>query len=199
MLAVSIRSLTSSLNFSLQTHPSADLTKVKDLFAQHFPDVTSSTSHGVDDTKWLESALENLKMQLVSNKSSRSNTTSTNTSPIANNNNVTNNNHLNNISDVETNNLNNSAVNGDSNSSTSSAAENEIVLLQNAQLKTTVEEYKNIIAETVSLSSTCITVHLNLVGLTFYPDRKACWRILNQKCANKTPTGRRLFCWKTTK
>lgn len=101
---------------------------------------------------WLESVLENLKEQLVSNKSSRSNATSTNTSPIANNNNVTNNNHLNNCSDVETNKLNNSAVNGDSNSSTSSAAENELVLLQNAQLKTTVEEYKNIIAETVSFN-----------------------------------------------
>lgn len=83
-------------------------------------------------------------MQLVSNKSSLNNTT--NTSPIANNNNVTNNNHLNNNS------VNNSSasLNGDSNSSTSSSvAENELVLLQNAQLKTTVEEYKNIIAETV--------------------------------------------------
>lgn len=82
-------------------------------------------------------------MQLVSNKSSLNNTS--NTSPIANNNNVTNNNHLNNNS------VNNSsALNGDSNSSTSSSvAENELVLLQNAQLKTTVEEYKNIIAETV--------------------------------------------------
>lgn len=124
------------------------MTKVKDLFAQHFPEATSSTKSDGDDTKWLESVLENLKMQLVSNKSSLSN--STNTSPIANNNNVTNNNHLNNCSDVEKNNLNNTATNGDSNSSTSSNSENELVLLQNAQLKTTVEEYKNIIAETVS-------------------------------------------------
>lgn len=118
--------------------------KVKDLFTQHFPEATSSISDG-DVSKWLESALENLKLQLVSNKSSRS--TSTNSSTA---NSVTNNNHLNNCSDVEKSNLNNSAVNGDSNSSTSSAAENEVVLLQNAQLKTTVEEYKNIIAETVS-------------------------------------------------
>lgn len=123
---------------------------MKDLVAKHFPDVSSSSSDG-DDAKWLESILENLKQQLVSNKSSRSNTsTNSNSSPIANNNNVTNNNHLNSCSEVEKNNLNNNAVNGDSNSSTSSAAENEIVLLQNAQLKTTVEEYKNIIAETVS-------------------------------------------------
>lgn len=137
-------------SFSFQTHPSVDVSKVKDLFAKHFPDAASTSNDDAGDgSKWLESVLENLKVQLVvSNKSSRSGT-STN-SPIANNNNVTNNNHLNNSSDVETNSLNNSAVNGDSNSSTSSAAENELVLLQNAQLKTTVEEYKNIIAETVS-------------------------------------------------
>ena len=117
------------------------MTKVKDLFAKHFPD-TLPTSNDGDDTKWLESALEKLKMQIVSNKSGLNNT-----SPIANNN-VTNNNHLNNNSV----NNNSTAVNGDSNSSTSSSvAENEIVLLQNAQLKTTVEEYKNIIAETVNL------------------------------------------------
>ena len=125
--------------------------KVKELFTKHFPEVTLSDAEG---TQWLESVLENLKQQIVSNKSSLSNSTTTNNnnnsnSPIANN--VTNNNHLNNCSEVETNNLNNSAVNGDSNSSTSSVADNELVL-QNAQLKTTVEEYKNIIAETVSLT-----------------------------------------------
>jgi hypothetical protein len=113
------------------------VTKVKDLFAKHFPDTLPTSTEG-DATKWLESALEKLK--IVSNKSSLNNT-----SPVANNN-VTNNNHLNNNS------VNNSsAMNGDSNSSTSSSvAENEVILLQNAQLKTTVEEYKNIIAETVS-------------------------------------------------
>jgi hypothetical protein len=118
------------------------VTKVKDLFVKHFPDTLPTSTDG-DDTKWLESTLEKLKMQIVSNKSSLNNT-----SPIANNN-VTNNNHLNNNS------VNNSsAMNGDSNSSTSSSvAENELVLLQNAQLKTTVEEYKNIIAETVSFST----------------------------------------------
>jgi hypothetical protein len=131
------------LSFQTQSSGVVDVTKVKDLFAKHFPDTSSASSDG-DASKWLESVLENLKMQLVSNKSSLSNTS--NTSPIANNNNVTNNNHLNNNS------VNNSvALNGDSNSSTSSSvAENEFVLLQNAQLKTTVEEYKNIIAETVS-------------------------------------------------
>lgn len=139
------------------------MSKVKDLFTKHFPDAALLTKNddAGDSTKWLESVLENLKVQLVSNKSSRSGT-STN-SPIANNNNnVTNNNHLNNSSEVETNSLNNSAVNGDSNSSTSSAAENELVLLQNAQLKTTVEEYKNIIAETVSLQkSICLCTSFN--------------------------------------
>lgn len=134
-------------NFSFQTHPSVDVSKVKDLLAKHFPDASALSLNDDDATKWLESVLENLKIQLVS-KSSRSGT-STN-SPIANNN-VTNNNHLNNCRDVEKSNLNNSTVNGDSNSFASSNAENELVLLQNAQLKTTVEEYKNIIAETVSV------------------------------------------------
>lgn len=110
---------------------------------KHFPEATASTlPDGEDGSKWLESALENLKTHLVSFKSSLSSTSSN----VANNNNVTNNNHLTNRSDAESNNLN-SAVNGDSRSS---AAENELVLLQNAQLKTTIEDYKNIIAETVS-------------------------------------------------
>lgn len=125
------------------------MAKVKDIFAQHFPEATPSTVTDGDGIQWLESALENIKSHIVSNKTSRSNTSDS--SPIANN--VTNNNHLNIRSEVEKNNLNNSAVNGDSNGST--AAANELILLQNAQLKTTVEEYKNIIAETVSLSYQC--------------------------------------------
>lgn len=81
-------------------------------------------------------------MQLVSNKSNHnSSTTSSNA------------NHLNNnCSDVEKNNLNNnSTLNGDSTTNFTSSADNELIMLQNAQLKTTVEEYKNIIAETVSI------------------------------------------------
>lgn len=124
------------------------MTKVKDLFANHFPEVAASALNDGDDTKWLESVLENLKIQLVSIKSSDASTNSN-----SNNNLLTNNNHLNNYSDVGTNNINNSAVNGDSNNLPASTGENELVLLQNAQLKTTVEEYKNIIAETVSLDS----------------------------------------------
>lgn len=112
---------------------------MKELFTQHFPEATSSATND-DGAKWLESALENLKQHIVSNKS-LSNTTN---SPIANN--VTNN-HLNNVDKKK---LNSSALNGDSNSSTSQNADSEVVLLQNAQLKTTVEEYKTIIAETVS-------------------------------------------------
>jgi hypothetical protein len=110
--------------------------KVKDLLIQYFPEAASSNSSD-DETKWLQSVLENLKMQLVSNKSNHTTPSSVN--------------HLNNCNDVELNNCNRT-VNGDSpNSATSSSkAENELVLLQNAQLKTTVEEYKNIIAETVS-------------------------------------------------
>jgi len=140
--------------------------KLKDLVVSYFPEAsptiatattTSAAASDGADTKWLESVLENLKMQLVSNKSSKSTTTTTTTttnssssaSPAANN--LNNNNHLNNCSEVDTIKLthNNNAVNGDS-SKASSAAESELILLQNAQLKSTVEEYKNIIAETVS-------------------------------------------------
>jgi hypothetical protein len=142
------------------------MTKVRDLFAQHFPDIKTSTIDG-DGTQWLEGVVENLKMQLVSNKSGLGNNTSTNPS-IANNNNVTNKNHLNNCSEVETTNNLNSALNGDSNSS---AAENEIVLLQNAQLKTTVEEYKSIISETVSPTHPALLSE-KLTLLSLY--RKAC-------------------------
>jgi hypothetical protein len=138
------------LLLSFQNHQTAvEMTKVRDLFAQHFPDISKTSAIDGDGTKWLEGVVENLKTQLVSNKSGLGNNTSTNPS-IANNNNVTNKNHLNNCSEVETTNNLNSGVNGDSNSS---AAENEIVLLQNAQLKTTVEEYKSIISETVSSAS----------------------------------------------
>lgn len=164
---VSYEFLHLSCNFTFQIHPSVEATKVKYLLAKHFPETTSSMPDDRDDSKWLESVFENLKIQLVSNKSSR---TSTNTSSIANNNNETNNNHLNNCSDVETNNLNNSSVNGDSNSSASSTAESELVLFQNAQLKTTVEEYKNIIAETVSLLLIRIKPFISII-LIF---RKAC-------------------------
>lgn len=130
------------IRLSFQTHPSVEVTKVKELFTQHFPEATAAPTTD-DGAKWLESVLENLKQHIVSNKS-LSNTTN---SPIANN--VTNN-HLNNCRDVDKKKLNSSALNGDSNSSTSQNAESEVVLLQNAQLKTTVEEYKTIIAETVS-------------------------------------------------
>lgn len=120
------------------------MTKVKNLFLKHFPDTTTTVS-STDDTQWLESVLENLKMQLVSNKSNHISSTSSSSNAK----------HLNNnCSDVEkltNNNNNNSTLNGDStNISTSKAADNELILLQNAQLKTTLEEYKNIISETVS-------------------------------------------------
>jgi hypothetical protein len=94
-------------------------------------------------------------MQLVSNKSNHSSSNSTTTtSPSNANHHLNNNNNNNNCSrDVENNNLNknsnNNTLNGDKANFVSSSADNEIVLLQNAQLKTTVEEYKNIIAETV--------------------------------------------------
>lgn len=120
------------------------MAKVKDIFTKHFPEAAPSAVSEEEGTKWLDSALESLKSHIVSNKTSLNNTSSV-SSPTANN--VTNN-HLNIRSEVEKSNLNNSAVNGDSNSS--AAAANELMLLQNAQLKTTVEEYKNIIAETVN-------------------------------------------------
>lgn len=128
---------------SFQTHPSVEVKKVKELFTQHFPEATTSATND-DGTKWLESVLENLKQQIVSNKSSLSNTTN---SPIANNN------HLNNSSDVDK-----SKLNGDTSNSSTSSPENEVVLLQNAQMKATVEEYKNIIAETVSWKRLCVYI-----------------------------------------
>lgn len=111
---------------------------MKEVFVKYFPDVNITATATNSDTEWLECVLENLRSQIVSNKS---------TTSIANN--VTNN-HLNsNCSD----NFNNKPMNGDSSNSSkasSIAAENEIVLLENAQLKSKVEDYKNIIADTVS-------------------------------------------------
>lgn len=110
--------------------------------------------------KWLKSVLENLKIQLASNNhSNHSNSTSSLNINNANHhlnksaNNVSNNNNTNNnCNDLEKNNINTNTLNGDTNSTLSSSAsciDNELILIQNAQLKTTVDEYKNIIAETV--------------------------------------------------
>ena len=134
-----------------------ELKKVKDLVVKHFPDTEVATGNSTTNTdhKWIEGVLENLKKQLVSNKTSKSSST------IANNNlnNKTNNNHNNNNngSDLETNNINsnsssNSVANGGSNGTATPSADTEILLLQNAQLKSTVEEYKSIIADTVSFN-----------------------------------------------
>jgi dsRNA-specific ribonuclease len=138
---------------------------VKEVFVKYFPDVNiTTTSTTNSDSEWLENVLENLRSQIVSNKS---------TSNIANN--LTNN-HLNsNCSD----NFNNKPMNGDSSNSSkasSIAAENELVLLENAQLKSKVEDYKNIIADTVSLILSKVFVEFNnkLKNLIFYEFRKAC-------------------------
>lgn len=116
-----------------------DLSKVKDLITKYFPNTIAPLN---DDTNWLENVLENLKLQLASNKTNLNSSTSSSSDAK----------HLNNCNDLENNKLNSSTVNlnGDTNSS-SSKADNEMILLQNAQLKTTLEEYKNIISETVSL------------------------------------------------
>ena len=115
-----------------------DVSKVKDLITKYFPNTIVSSN---DDTNWLENVLENLKLQLASNKTNLNSNTSSSSDA----------NHLNNCSDLEKNKLNSSTVNlnGDTNM-TSSKADNEMILFQNAQLKTTLEEYKNIISETVS-------------------------------------------------
>lgn len=115
-----------------------DVSKLKDLITKYFPNTIVSLN---DDTNWLENVLENLKLQLASNKTNLNSNTSSSSDAK----------HLNNCSDLENNKLNSSTVNlnGDTNS-TSSKADNEMILLQNAQLKTTLEEYKNIISETVS-------------------------------------------------
>jgi len=115
-----------------------DVSRIKDLITKHFPNIKVSSS---DDTNWLENVLENLKLQLASNKTNLNSNTSSSSDAK----------HLNNCSDLEKSKLNSSTVNlnGDTNS-TSSKADNEMILLQNAQLKITLEEYKNIISETVS-------------------------------------------------
>ncbi|XP_070509386.1 putative leucine-rich repeat-containing protein DDB_G0290503 isoform X2 [Chironomus tepperi] len=122
------------------TQQTVDVSKVKDLISKYFPNTIVSSN---DDTNWLENALENLKLQLASsNKTNLNcNTSSSSNAKL-----------LNNCSDLEKNKLNSSTVNlnGDTNS-TSSKADNEMILLQNAQLKTTLEEYKNIISETESM------------------------------------------------
>lgn len=109
---------------------------MKDLFAKHFPDVSMSSISTSSEGEWLDSVLESLKSQIVSNKSS--------TNAIS----VSNNHQNSNCSD----NFNNKPVNGDSsnsNNATSLASENEKILMQNTQLKSTLEEYKKIIADTV--------------------------------------------------
>lgn len=139
-LQVAQSTMTKSSNSSnFVTHQTVDVSKIKDLITKYFPNIKVSSN---DDTNWLENVLENLKLQLASNKTNlNSNTLSSSDAK-----------HLNNCSDLEKSKLNSSTVNlnGDTNS-TSSKADNEMILLQNAQLKTTLEEYKNIISETESM------------------------------------------------
>jgi hypothetical protein len=116
---------------------------VKDLITQYFPEQSASAAASDDETKWLKSVLENLKTAIVSNNQSNHST------PTPINANHLNNNSNSNCHDLEkTNSSSTKALNGDTNSTTS-PGDNEIILLQNAQLRTTVEEYKNIISETV--------------------------------------------------
>ncbi|CAH1719578.1 unnamed protein product [Chironomus riparius] len=119
------------------TEQTVDVSKVKDLIMKYFPNTIVSSN---DDTNWLEIVLENLKLQLASNKTNLNSNTSSDF------------NHLNNCSDLEKNKLNSNIVNlnGDTNLPPSKA-DNEMILFQNAQLKTTLDEYKNIIAETESM------------------------------------------------
>lgn len=116
---------------------------VKEIITQYFPDHCKSASASDDETKWLKSVLENLKTQIVSNNQSNHST------PI-NANHLNNKNNSNFHEAEKTNSSSTKALNGDTNSTSSPlSGENEIILLQNAQLRTTVEEYKNIISETV--------------------------------------------------
>ncbi|KAG5681901.1 hypothetical protein PVAND_011306 [Polypedilum vanderplanki] len=132
-------------NTSTASPISTEVKKVKEIFTRLFPELTSTLAADDENLKWLESVLENLKTQLASNKLNHISSTTTSSS---------NANHLkNNCSGVEINlNNNSSTLNGDNrNCSSSSVPDKEIILLQNAQLKSTVEEYKNIIAETESM------------------------------------------------
>lgn len=124
---------------------------MKDLLVEYFPEQTSAiAAAGSDDeSKWLKSVLENLKTCIVSNNKSNHNNNSTSTSSSSS---PINANHKTN-SNSNNNNCHDNTHNGDTNSTTLSSAsmDNELILLQNAQLRTSVEEYKNIIAETVTL------------------------------------------------
>lgn len=128
-----------SFYYSLQNHTNnSELSHMKDLFAKHFPDVALSSITTGSEDEWLDSVLENLKSQIVSNKSS--------TNAIS----VTNNHQNSNCSD----NFNNKPMNGDSSNSNNATSEGEKfekILKQNTQLKSSVDEYKKIIADTVSL------------------------------------------------
>lgn len=111
-----------------------DAKTIKDLIVEYFPDYAASETSN-DETVWIKNTLKNLKTQLNNNSTSNSLKSSTATS--------------NNFLGIEKNN-GTSTPNGDTNSTASLSNDNgEMLILQNAQLKTTVEEYKNIIAETV--------------------------------------------------
>lgn len=117
---------------------------VKDLITQYFPDHCVNVSSSNDETKWLKSVLENLKTAIVSNNQSNHSTSS----PINANhlNNNTNNCH----DDVERNNSSTkTTLNGDTNSTTSPSDNESVILLQNAQLRKSIEDYKTIISDTV--------------------------------------------------
>lgn len=101
--------------------------KTKDLLLKHFPDLSSSTAG--DHHSWLDKALEAVKATTTNHLSTNNFNSSSNSDKVANH--VTNNGNC---------------------VATPSNAESEVLLLQNAQLQTTVDEYKTIVADTVSTS-----------------------------------------------
>ena len=124
--------------FYTQTLESAvDAKAIKDLLNQHFPEHSAAVPASENVAKWMTSVLE----RIVSNNQSNH---STSTTPI-NANHHSNSSSNNNCHDVNT--TRTKALNGDTNPT---SGDNEIILLQNAQLRNSVEEYKKIISETVS-------------------------------------------------
>lgn len=102
----------------------AEQAKTKDLLLKHFPDITSPAG---DHHSWLDKALDAVKATTTNHLSTNNFNSSSNSDKVANH--VTNNGNC---------------------VATPSNAESEVLLLQNAQLQTTVDEYKTIIADTVS-------------------------------------------------
>lgn len=137
-----------------QQHQYAQIVHTRDLFEHLFPNIPSINDKNLDYDVWLSKLEAHLEQYLSQKEQLNSNKLTSNRT-------VANGNHQYDATD----NNSNSAVNrGDSDDEVddddknnaqqhSIAARTEELILQNAKLKTTVDEYKSIVAETVSRKS----------------------------------------------